>query len=153
MDSAQSRQVGKLTQCNSKETKDLDNDSWHNLLFLIVPLLHQFLPIKQKDTTTMNNWHMYKIIIRRASDIYINLYLNTCALCSSYWPQDVPSFNSTVVSQVNAHGRLNITHNFGPHGRSPRIKIPYVCIEAATVAHWNVVHGHLDYSGHKYISV
>ena len=56
VDSAQSRQVGKLTQCNSKETKDLDNGSWHNLLHLTVPLLHQFLPIKQKDTTAVNNW-------------------------------------------------------------------------------------------------
>ena len=29
----------------------------------------------------------------------------------------------TVVSQVNAHGRLNITRNFGPHGCLPGIKI------------------------------
>ena len=47
----------------------------------------------------------------------------------------------TVVSQVSTHGHLNITHNFGPHGRLPGIKIPYVCIEAATVAPWNAVHG------------
>ena len=40
----------------------------------------------------------------------------------------------TVVSRVSAHGRLNITHDFGLHGRLPRIKISYVCIEAATVA-------------------
>jgi hypothetical protein len=39
----------------------------------------------------------------------------------------------TVVSRVNTHGRLNITHDFGPHGRLPGIKIPYVCIEAAIV--------------------
>ena len=38
----------------------------------------------------------------------------------------------TVVSQVSARGRLNITCNFGPHGHLPGIKIPYVCIEAAT---------------------
>ena len=47
----------------------------------------------------------------------------------------------TVVSQVSVHGHLNITRDFGPHGRLPRIKIPYVCIEASTVAPWNVVHG------------
>ena len=41
---------------------------------------------------------------------------------------------NTVVSRVSAHGRLNITHDFGPHGRLPGIKIPYVYIEAATVA-------------------
>ena len=40
----------------------------------------------------------------------------------------------TVVSRVSAHGRLNITRDFGPHGHLPGIKIPYVCIEAATVA-------------------
>ena len=40
----------------------------------------------------------------------------------------------TVVSRVSAQGHLNITHDFGPHGRLPGIKIPYVCIEAATVA-------------------
>ena len=26
----------------------------------------------------------------------------------------------TVVSRVSAHGRLNIHHDFGPHGRLPR---------------------------------
>ena len=41
---------------------------------------------------------------------------------------------NTVVSWVSAHGRLNIPRNFGPHGRLPGIKLPYVCIEAATVA-------------------
>jgi hypothetical protein len=39
----------------------------------------------------------------------------------------------TVVSRVSAHRSLNITRDFGPHGRLPRIKIPYICIEAATV--------------------
>ena len=39
----------------------------------------------------------------------------------------------TVVSQVSTYGHLSITCNFGPHGRLPGIKIPYVCIEAATV--------------------
>ena len=28
---------------------------------------------------------------------------------------------NTVVSQISAHGRLNITHNFGLHGRLPGI--------------------------------
>ena len=37
------------------------------------------------------------------------------------------------VPWVSAHGRLNITCNFGLHGRLPRIKIPYISIEAATV--------------------
>ena len=41
--------------------------------------------------------------------------------------------NITIVSRVSAHGHLNITRDFGPHGRLPGIKIPYVCIEAATV--------------------
>ena len=41
----------------------------------------------------------------------------------------------TVVSRVSAHGHINIlTCDFGLHGRLPGIKIPYVCIEAATVA-------------------
>ena len=51
------------------------------------------------------------------------------------------------MSWVSAFGRLNITRNFGPHRRIPGIKIPYVCIEAATVALWNVVHGGLTGSG------
>ena len=42
---------------------------------------------------------------------------------------------------VSAHGCLNITRDFGPHGHLSRIKIPYVCIEAATVVPWSVVHG------------
>ena len=40
----------------------------------------------------------------------------------------------SVPRRVSAHGRLNITHDLGPHGRLPGIKIPYICIEAATVA-------------------
>ena len=32
------------------------------------------------------------------------------------------------------HGHLYIIRNFGLHGRLPGIKIPYVCIEAATLA-------------------
>ena len=40
----------------------------------------------------------------------------------------------TVVSRVSAHGRLSITSDFGPYGYLPGIKIPYVCIETATVA-------------------
>ena len=42
-------------------------------------------------------------------------------------------YTVTVVSRVSAHGCLNITHDFGLHGHLPRIKIPYVCIEAAIV--------------------
>ena len=38
----------------------------------------------------------------------------------------------TIEFWVSAHGRLNITSDFGPHGHLPGIKIPYyVCIEAA----------------------
>ena len=44
------------------------------------------------------------------------------------------------MSWVSTHGRLNMTHDFGPHGRLPGIKIQYVCIEAATVTPWNAVH-------------
>ena len=43
------------------------------------------------------------------------------------------SSTTTVVSRVSAHEHLNITHEFGPHGHLPGIKIPYVCIEAATL--------------------
>ena len=47
---------------------------------------------------------------------------------------------NTVVSQVSAHGRLNITHDFAPHGRLVLgMNIPYICIEAATVAPLNAV--------------
>ena len=49
----------------------------------------------------------------------------------------------TIVSWVSAHGYLNITHDFGLHGRLPGIKILYTCIEVATVAPWNAVHGRL----------
>ena len=42
-------------------------------------------------------------------------------------------FDITVVSWVSVHGCLNIIRDFGPHGRLPGIKIPYVCIEAATL--------------------
>ena len=40
------------------------------------------------------------------------------------------------LSRVSAHGHLNIhvTHDFGQRGRLPGIKIPYVCIEGATLA-------------------
>ena len=34
----------------------------------------------------------------------------------------------TVVSRVSAHGRLNITRDFGLHGRLPGIKIPYTSV-------------------------
>jgi hypothetical protein len=41
------------------------------------------------------------------------------------------------VGWVSAHGRLNITRNFGPHGCLPGIYmymyLPYVYIEAATL--------------------
>jgi hypothetical protein len=47
----------------------------------------------------------------------------------------------TVVSQVSAHGHLNITHDFGPYGRLPGIYLPFICIEAATLTLWNVVPG------------
>ena len=53
----------------------------------------------------------------------------------------------TIVSQVSAHGCLNISRDFGPHGCLPGIKIPYVCIEAATVAPRNAVLGRLPRSG------
>ena len=53
----------------------------------------------------------------------------------------------TVVSRVSTHGRLIITHNFGPHGCLPGIKIAYICIETATVAPWNAVHGRLPRCG------
>ena len=43
------------------------------------------------------------------------------------------------VPGISAHGYLNTTRDFGPHGCLSGIKIPYVCIEAATVAPWNVV--------------
>ena len=34
------------------------------------------------------------------------------------------------LSVLGAHGGLNITHNFGPHGRLPML---HICIEAATL--------------------
>ena len=50
-------------------------------------------------------------------------------------PPNVPTnIRYTVVSRLSAHGRLNITCDFGLDGHLPGIKIPYVCIEAATVA-------------------
>ena len=42
-------------------------------------------------------------------------------------------YNNTIVSWVSAHGSFNMNRNFGLHGCLPGIKIPYVCIEAATV--------------------
>ena len=38
------------------------------------------------------------------------------------------------MSRVSAHGHLNVTRDFGPHGHLPGIKIPWVCMEAAIVA-------------------
>ena len=32
----------------------------------------------------------------------------------------------TIVSWISTHGRLNITRNFGPHGRLFRIKLPHI---------------------------
>ena len=57
-------------------------------------------------------------------------------------PGGFTSRQHTVVSRVSAHGRLNITRDFGPHGRLPGIKIPYVYIEAATAAcgTWALTH-------------
>ena len=43
------------------------------------------------------------------------------------------------MSWVSAHGCLNIPSDFGPNGRLPGIKTPYVCIEAATMTPWNGV--------------
>ena len=56
--------------------------------------------------------------------VYMYMYIH-CAIHIPY-----------VVSQVSAHGHLhvNITRDFGPHGRLPGNKIPCVCIEAATMA-------------------
>ena len=34
----------------------------------------------------------------------------------------------TIVSRVSAHGRLNITHDFGPHRHLPGIKISYILL-------------------------
>lgn len=44
-------------------------------------------------------------------------------------------YHITVVSRVSTYGHFNVTRDFGPHayGWLPGIKIPYVCIEAATV--------------------
>ena len=50
---------------------------------------------------------------------------------------ECPLFGSstiTIVSRVSTHERLNITRNFGLHGCLPGTKMPYICIEAATVA-------------------
>ena len=41
-----------------------------------------------------------------------------------------------VVSWVSAHGYFSVTRDFGLHGRLPGIKIPYICIEAATMAQY-----------------
>ena len=55
-------------------------------------------------------------------------------VCVDGVAHSLAGYTCTVVSRVSAHGCLNITRDFGPHGRLPGIKIPYVCIEAATVA-------------------
>ena len=47
------------------------------------------------------------------------------------------------MSCVSVHGRLNIDRDFGPHA----YPLPYVCIEAATLTPWNVIHGRLPGSG------
>jgi hypothetical protein len=38
------------------------------------------------------------------------------------------SYDYTVVSRVSTHGRLNMTHKFGPHGH-----LPGICMKAATL--------------------
>ena len=70
--------------------------------------------------------------------------MNYLEICTAILGMPVHMYHS----RVSAHGRLSITHDFGPHGRLPGIKIPHVCIETAIVAPWNAVHGHLPRSGH-----
>ena len=66
-------------------------------------------------------------------EIYENLHITK--LCIIWIPYFlIRHILLTVVSRVSAHGCLNMTHDFGLHGRLPGIKIPYVCIEAAIVA-------------------
>ena len=54
---------------------------------------------------------------------HVNLY------CVFLWVT-VKVHENTVESWVSAYGRLNVTRDFGPHGRLPGIKIS--CMEAAS---------------------
>ena len=69
-----------------------------------------------------------------ASDVVAN-HPETSRILLEFAPIYVP-----VVSQItqwvsaHAYGYLNVTHYFGLHGCLPGIKIPYICIEVATVA-------------------
>ena len=58
-----------------------------------------------------------------------------------------PTHKCMITIVICADGCLNITRDFVLHGRLPGIKLPYICIEAAIVAPWNMVHGRLSGSG------
>ena len=49
------------------------------------------------------------------------------SVSATYWQEDLESNNI-----VYAQKRLNITHDFGPHGCLPGTQITYICMETAT---------------------
>ena len=106
--------------------------TWYNNIIFIAEILVSF------DKGCQRNIDMISF---RKHATFSGRKSGTCfAPCSHI---GIHNMHVSLVSRVSAHGHLNITHDFGPHGRLPWIKIPYVCIEVATVAPWNAVHGHL----------
>ena len=80
------------------------------------------------------------IITCVAAIVYIYVFTQFVEICTAILGMPVHSVPSKCLS---AYGRLSVTHDFGPHGRLPGIKILY-----AIVAPWNAVHGRLPRSGH-----
>ena len=86
-------------------------------------------------SSLLSIWYIRKVIRNTLTMRHKRLYL---------WRIDN---NITIESWVSSHERLNITCNFGPHGRLPGIWFPYPCIVVATLTPWNEVHGRLPKSG------
>ena len=59
----------------------------------------------------------------------------------------------TGVSRVSAHGRLNVIRDSGLHGHLLGIKMPYICIEAATLWYMGAYPGVCAYPGHYSIRI
>ena len=57
------------------------------------------------------------------SNVYNNLgaYLLRLGQSINLYSSEFSEFGITIVSRVSAHGCLNITRNFGPHGYLPGI--------------------------------
>ena len=77
------------------------------------------------------------IIVDTCMCVYVLMFCHCGTICRTRLLHELltDSQERTDIEQVHVYNNItiNITRDFGPHGRLPGIKIPYVCIEAATV--------------------